>query len=150
MSPDQLFSVVNLSALLGAWPRQHRIPQIVAGVAVPALLATVYVAIVATKWADAAGGFSSLKDVAALFGQSLAAAGRLDTLSGVRSVGRQPGSARRAPSRDPAPVGLALPALTFLFWTRGMAAVSGRVCRLSPGLYVTTRENTSSSRREAR
>ena len=68
MSPDQLFSVVNLIALLGAWPRQHRIPQIVAGVAVPPLLATVYVAIVATKWADAAGGFSSLKDVAALFG----------------------------------------------------------------------------------
>ena len=73
MSPDQIFSIVNLIALLSwvllaAWPRQHRVPQIVAGLVVPALLATVYVAIIATKWGEGDGGFSSLKDVATLFG----------------------------------------------------------------------------------
>lgn len=73
MSPDQIFSAVNLIALvswvlLAAWPRQHRTPQIVAGLAVPALLATVYVAVVAAKWSESSGGFSSLQDVSALFG----------------------------------------------------------------------------------
>ena len=73
MSPDQIFSVVNLIALLSwvllaAWPRQHRVPQIVAGLVVPALLATVYVAIISTKWGEGTVGFSSLNDVSALFG----------------------------------------------------------------------------------
>jgi hypothetical protein len=73
VSPDQIFSILNLIALLSwvllaAWPRHHHIPQIVAGVAVPALLATIYVAIIATKWGEGTGGFSSLQDVSALFG----------------------------------------------------------------------------------
>jgi hypothetical protein len=72
MSPNQLFSLVNMVAL-GAWlllalgPRRHKVPQMVSGVAVPALLATVYVAIIVTQWGGSEGGFSSLQDVATLF-----------------------------------------------------------------------------------
>jgi hypothetical protein len=39
----------------------------VTGAVVPAVLATVYTAVVVTTWAGSDGGFSSLADVAALF-----------------------------------------------------------------------------------
>lgn len=72
MTPNQLFSLVNLIAL-SAWvllallPRRRWVIDIVAGLAVPALLAAVYVALVATNWSSSSGGFSTLANVAELF-----------------------------------------------------------------------------------
>jgi len=72
MSPNQIFSIANVIALL-AWallvvlPRRRWAADIVCGLAVPALFAVMYVGIVATKWGESAGGFSSLPDVALLF-----------------------------------------------------------------------------------
>jgi ABA4-like protein len=72
MTPDRIFSLVNLVALsswvlLALLPRRRWIADVLAGMAVPAVLAAVYVAIVATKWAGSAGGFTSLSAVATLF-----------------------------------------------------------------------------------
>jgi hypothetical protein len=73
MTPNQIFSVLNGIAMCG-WlllvllPRRRWVADTVAGVAVPALLAAVYVVIVATQWGGSPGGFSSLTEVAALFG----------------------------------------------------------------------------------
>jgi hypothetical protein len=72
MPPDQLFTVVNLTALcswvlLALFPRRRWVANVLAGMAVPAILAAVYVAIIATKWAGSSGGFTSLSAVAMLF-----------------------------------------------------------------------------------
>jgi hypothetical protein len=72
MSPDQIFSLVNFVALsswvlLALLPRRRWVANVLAGMAVPALLAAVYVAIIATKWAGSSGGFASLSAVATLF-----------------------------------------------------------------------------------
>ena len=72
MTPDQLFTVVNSIALcswvlLALFPRRRWVANVLAGMAVPAILAAVYVAIIATKWAGSSGGFSSLSAVAMLF-----------------------------------------------------------------------------------
>jgi ABA4-like protein len=72
MTPNQLFSLANLIAL-SAWvllallPRRRWVIDIVAGLAVPALLAAVYVPLVATNWSSSSGGFSTLANVAELF-----------------------------------------------------------------------------------
>jgi hypothetical protein len=71
MTPDQIFSIVNMVAvaawvLLAVWPRR-RWADFIAGMAVPAVLAAVYVAIIVTKWTESEGGFSSLPAVATLF-----------------------------------------------------------------------------------
>jgi len=72
MSPNQIFSLVNLIAL-AAWlllaivPRR-RITAVVAGTAVPVLMAMVYTAILLIMWRGSEGGFSSLADVLLLFG----------------------------------------------------------------------------------
>jgi hypothetical protein len=68
---DPIFSSVNLVAMLGwvllaALPQQ-RWAQIVCRWLVPTLLATVYVAIIATHWLGSSGGFASLAGVAQLF-----------------------------------------------------------------------------------
>ena len=55
-------------ALLVLFPRRRWVVDVVAGKAIPALLAVVYVAIVAAQWRGSEGGFSSLSEVAALFG----------------------------------------------------------------------------------
>ena len=73
MTPNQHFSIVNPIALvawvlLAALPRRRWVVEVVAGIAIPALLATFYTAIVATTWYGSPGGFSSLSDVAMLFG----------------------------------------------------------------------------------
>jgi hypothetical protein len=71
MSADQIFSIVNLIAL-SAWillallPRQ-RMVNVVVGAIVPALLAVVYIGIIAVQWNSSAGGFSTLPRVAMLF-----------------------------------------------------------------------------------
>ena len=72
MTPDQLFTVVNSIALcswvlLALFPRRRWVANVLAGMAVPAILAAVYVAIIATKWAGSSGGFTSLSAVAMLF-----------------------------------------------------------------------------------
>lgn len=72
MTPELIFTIVNTIAfgswlLLAALPGRRSAAQI-AGIAVPALLATVYLVIIATAFAGSAGGFSSLADVATLFG----------------------------------------------------------------------------------
>jgi hypothetical protein len=71
MTPDQLFSLANLVAVVG-WillivlPRRQWAADVAAR-AIPGVLAAGYVTIVATNWIGSSGGFSSLPDVAALF-----------------------------------------------------------------------------------
>ena len=73
MTPDQIFTVANAGALL-SWlllallPGRRWVTSVVTGTAVPALLAALYIAIVATEWSGSPGGFSSLPEVALLFG----------------------------------------------------------------------------------
>ncbi len=71
MSPEQLFSVVNLVALvswlaLAALPRVPWVGRRVTGVVVPGLLSFVYVGLLASSW-GAPGSFSSLAGVSQLF-----------------------------------------------------------------------------------
>jgi hypothetical protein len=73
MTPDRLFGIVNAIALiswvlLAALPRQRWVTHTVTGTVVPALLATVYAAIIATTWNSSPGGFSTLSAVGTLFG----------------------------------------------------------------------------------
>lgn len=71
MTPQQIFPVVNLIALL-AWvalavlPRQRWVAKTIAGLAVPAVLAVVYAALIVLNWGGP-GSFSSLDGVARLF-----------------------------------------------------------------------------------
>lgn len=72
MTAEQLFSIVNAVALaswlvLVFWPRGTWARRTIAGFVVPALLAFVYTALIATQWAHSQGGFSSLSGVAQLF-----------------------------------------------------------------------------------
>jgi ABA DEFICIENT 4-like len=71
MTAEQLFSMVNLLALLSwvalaALPRVSWVARVVSGVAVPAILSAVYVALLVTQWGTG-GGFSTLDAVARLF-----------------------------------------------------------------------------------
>ena len=72
MSAAQLFALLNFVALAGwimlaLFPNRRVIVDVVAGGAIPALFAIVYVAIIAAEWRNSSGGFGSLGDVAALF-----------------------------------------------------------------------------------
>ena len=72
MSANQVFSIANIVALccwlmLAVLPGKKWVSTVVAGVAVPALLAAVYAVIVALTFSRAEGGFSSLPEVARLF-----------------------------------------------------------------------------------
>jgi len=71
MTPDQLFSILNLIAI-AAWLPMVCLPRVrwtatVVPVAVPLLLAIVYVVIVALTLPQSDGGFSSLGGVQSLF-----------------------------------------------------------------------------------
>lgn len=72
MSPNQIFSIANFTALCG-WlllivlPGRAWVNRVVAGVAVPAAFAVVYAIIMAMHFFGSEGGFSSLPDVARLF-----------------------------------------------------------------------------------
>jgi hypothetical protein len=71
MTPNQVFSIANILAV-GAWVLLAVVPgrrwaNRIAGLAVPALLAAVYIALIVTNWGGSSGGFSSLPAVAALF-----------------------------------------------------------------------------------
>lgn len=72
MSPEQVFSLVNLLAVLGwlllaALPRQRWVAEVVCGWVLPALFAALYLAILVASWSGHRGGFSSLSEVAQLF-----------------------------------------------------------------------------------
>lgn len=72
MSPNLIFSIANVAAfccwlLLVFLPGRRWVSKVVAGVAVPAVLAAVYTVIIAVNVSGAEGGFSSLPDVALLF-----------------------------------------------------------------------------------
>jgi hypothetical protein len=72
MSSNNLFSILNTVAL-AAWvllvvlPRKKWVLDVVAGRAVPALMAVAYVGIIAANYVGSEGGFSSLAEVEALF-----------------------------------------------------------------------------------
>ncbi len=72
MTPELVFSVANALAAL-SWlllivlPRRASVARGMASFGVPVVLALVYVALIATRWAGSAGGFSTLADVAELF-----------------------------------------------------------------------------------
>jgi hypothetical protein len=70
MTPEQLFAIVNPLAAL-SWLLLIVAPRraaLVTGLVVPAMFAAFYVALIAAHWGGAEGGFSTLPDVAALFG----------------------------------------------------------------------------------
>ena len=72
MSPHDLFSLLNGIALcswllLAFFPRRRWIATVLAGWAVPAFFALVYVTIVAATLPGSEGGFSSLSAVSTLF-----------------------------------------------------------------------------------
>jgi hypothetical protein len=71
MTPDQIFSITNSTAMLGwlaltVFPRR-RWALAIAGLLLPAIFAAIYIAIVATKFFSAEGSFSSLSGVSTLF-----------------------------------------------------------------------------------
>jgi len=144
MSPDQIFSLVNFVALL-SWvllallPGRRWIANVLAGIAVPAFLAAVYVAIIATKWSGSSGGFTSLSAVATLFSNPwLLLAGWTHYLAFDLFVGSW--EVRDARDRG-VPHLLVLPclALTFLFGPAGwllylaMRSWPSRPWRTNPG-----------------
>jgi hypothetical protein len=139
MSPAEIFPIVNVAALtawmlLALWPRQHRVPRVVAGLAVPAGLAAIYVAIVGTQWSSTRGGFSTLDDVALLFSHPwLLLAGWIHYLAFDLLVGCW--EARDARERGvPHVVVVPCLALTFLFGPAGWLAYLGvRAAYRKPG-----------------
>ena len=71
MTPESLFSILNLIALVG-WillvvQPGRRWVTTVTTTAIPAVMAIVYVTVLATMWGGAEGGFSTLAGVAQLF-----------------------------------------------------------------------------------
>lgn len=72
MSPDQLFQIATYAAMAG-WvvlllnPLLPRLSDMVAGIAVPALLSLAYVCLILFFWGSGEGGFDSLANVALLF-----------------------------------------------------------------------------------
>lgn len=72
MTPALVFSIANLTALLSwgllvALPRRRWVADAVVGIAIPAVFAVLYVALIAMHWSTSAGGFSTLANVALLF-----------------------------------------------------------------------------------
>jgi hypothetical protein len=72
MTPEQLFSITSTAAAL-SWllllllPGRAWVTRAVAGFAVPAALAAVYVVLIAVHWDGSQGGYSTLAAVAQLF-----------------------------------------------------------------------------------
>lgn len=71
MSPERLFSALNLTAmagwlLLAALPRTPWIRRAIVGRLIPTMLAIVYIGLIASQWGSE-GSFGSLAGVATLF-----------------------------------------------------------------------------------
>ena len=129
MSNEQLFSIANMVALL-SWvalvllPRVPAVARLVTGLVVPALLAAVYVVLMATNWGSP-GGFGSLDAVAQLFAnRSLLLAGWIHYLAFDLLVGSW--EARDARERG-VPHLLLIPCLflTFMFGPAGWLLYQG-------------------------
>ena len=130
MSPDLIFSIANTVAL-GCWvllailPRKKWVTDVVAGVAAPAVFAALYSVVVVAQFWRTPGGFSSLADVALLFGNPwMLLAGWIHYLAFDLLVGCW--EARDARERG-VPYLLMLPclALTFLFGPAGWLLYMG-------------------------
>jgi hypothetical protein len=77
MTADQIFKLCGLLAMLGwlgllltpLWPKRSRewLPRLIFAIAVPAIIAVFYTALIAMHWAGHRGGFNSLDDVMLLF-----------------------------------------------------------------------------------
>jgi len=72
MTAESAFSLLNTIAaagwiLLAVFPSRRWVTDIVTSVAIPALFAAVYVALLISTFGQAEGGFSSLAGVASLF-----------------------------------------------------------------------------------
>lgn len=150
MTPDQIFTAANAVALL-SWlllallPGRRWVTNVVTGTAVPALLAALYIAIVATQWGGSPGGFSSLPAVALLFDNRwLLLAGWIHYLAFDLLVGNW--EARDARDRG-IPHGLVLPclALTFLFGPAGWLLYLG-LRSVRGGAWAGGRSNPVASR----
>ena len=109
MTPELAFSVANLTAML-SWvllvvlPRRRWVSDTVAGVGVPALLAAVYVVLVATNWGNSAGGFSITRQRRAAVREPVDAPRGVGALLVFRSPHRLLGGARRSRAgRTPPP-----------------------------------------------
>ena|SRR5258708_7705224 len=140
MTPDQVFSIANGMAL-SVWvllivlPRQRWVSGVAAPIAMPALFAAIYVGILATQWKGSSGGFSSLAEVATLFGQPwLLLAGWVHYLAFDLFVGSwevRDARERGIPHLAVVPCLL----LTFLFGPAGWLAYSGlRAVYRTPGV----------------
>jgi Domain of unknown function (DUF4281) len=72
MTPDAMFQIANPIAMLG-WvalifaPFAPRLSDLSAAVIIPLLMSVAYCALILAHWSGAAGGYSSLPDVMALF-----------------------------------------------------------------------------------
>jgi hypothetical protein len=72
MTPDQIFSICNSTAVLG-WlilvfaGRKRWAAPLVTGCVLPLLFGAIYTALVLRHWGETPGGFSSLSAVASLF-----------------------------------------------------------------------------------
>ena len=71
MTPERLFSLLNLVAMVGWLPLiflpKLRWARTIVPVAIPVALAVVYAAVIVTTFGGSDGGFSSLADVRTLF-----------------------------------------------------------------------------------
>ena len=125
--PHALFQMTGPFALLG-WlalvlsPLAPRLADRLAGLAIPALFAVLYTALILAHWADVPGGFDSLANVMALFTDPpVALAGWVHYLAFDLFVGAWITRTARA---EGIPHLLILPclALTFLFGPAGFLA----------------------------
>ncbi len=125
--PHALFQITNPLAMLG-WvalalsPLAPRTADLLAALAIPALLSVAYTALILVHWSDAPGGFDSLTNVMALFTDpAVALAGWVHYLAFDLFVGAWITRTARA---EAIPHLLILPclALTFLFGPAGFLA----------------------------
>jgi hypothetical protein len=125
MTPDSLFQLSSPLAI-AAWavlalsPFAPKAADLIAGLAVPALLSIAYAALILGYWSGAPGGFDSLPNVMALFtSPEIALAGWLHYLAFDLFVGAWE---VRTARREGIPHLLVLPCLvlTFLFGPAGL------------------------------
>jgi hypothetical protein len=128
-SPDLMFQIANPVALIG-WlalalsPLSPRLTQVIAGLVIPLLLATLYAGLILAHWSTAPGGFGSLAQVMALFtSPPVALAGWVHYLAFDMLIGAW---IARTAAREGISHLLVLPclALTFLFGPIGFLTFS--------------------------
>jgi hypothetical protein len=77
MTPDAVFRLCGLFAILGwlgllltpVWPKRFRdrMPRLIFGICIPALIAAIYTGLIVTHWGGHPGDFNSLDGVMLLF-----------------------------------------------------------------------------------